>query len=61
MDYKEIIRSYFREHSIVESQINSYNYFIEKRLKEIIMNFRREDIPEYLLEVYDEVNLKGFV
>lgn len=58
MEYKEILKAYFKENSIVESQINSYNHFIEKDLKEIIMNFNRSDIPEYLLDVYDEVNLK---
>lgn len=58
MEYKELLKSYFRDNSIVESQIRSYNYFIEKRLKEIIMNFDRTNIPEYLLEVYDEVNLR---
>lgn len=58
MEYKEILNAYFKENSIVESQIRSYNYFIEKDLKSIIMNFKRDDIPEYLLEVYDEVNLK---
>ncbi|MDA3855995.1 MAG: DNA-directed RNA polymerase subunit B'' [Candidatus Woesearchaeota archaeon] len=58
MEYKELLKSYFKDNSIVESQIRSYNYFIEKRLKEIIMKFDRSNIPEYLLEVYDEVNLK---
>lgn len=58
MDYKEILKAYFRDNSLVESQIASYNYFIEEGLKEIIMGFDRSKIPEYLLEVYDEVNLK---
>ena len=57
MDYKDILKAYFKENSLVESQIQSYNYFIEEGLKEIIMSFDRTDIPEYLLEVYDEVNL----
>jgi len=58
MEYKEILKAYFKENSIVESQIKSYNYFIEKGLKDIVMNFKRSDIPEYLLDVYDEINLK---
>lgn len=58
MEYKEILKAYFKENSIVESQVQSYNYFIEKGLKDIIMNFDRNSIPEYLLDVYDEVNLK---
>lgn len=57
MDYKEILRAYFKDNSLVESQVQSYNYFIEEGLKEIIMSFDRSKIPEYLLEVYDEVNL----
>lgn len=56
-DNREIIKSYFKEHSLVQSQLDSYNYFIEKGLKEIILSFDRSKIPEYLLETYDEVNL----
>jgi DNA-directed RNA polymerase beta subunit len=58
MEYKEILKSYFKEYSIVESQLRSYNYFIEEGLKNIIMNFDRTNIPEYLLDIYDEINLK---
>lgn len=58
MEYKEILKSYFKEYSIVESQLRSYNYFIEEGLKNIIMNFDRSNIPEYLLDIYDEINLK---
>lgn len=58
MEYREILKAYFKENSIVESQIKSYNYFIEEGLKNIIMNFDRTNIPEYLLDVYDEINLK---
>ncbi len=56
-DYKEVLKSYFKDNSLVESQIRSYNYFIEKGLKDIILGFDRSKIPEYLLDVYDEVNL----
>lgn len=55
--YREILKSYFKDKSVVESQIRSYNYFIEEGIKNIIMGFDRSKIPEYLLEVYDEVNL----
>jgi len=54
---REVVQSYYQENSIVQSQIESYNYFIEKGLIDIIMNFDRNNIPEYLLETYDEVNL----
>lgn len=54
---KEVLKAYFRDNSVVESQIRSYNYFIREGLKNIIMGFDRTKIPEYLLEVYDEVNL----
>jgi len=58
MDNKEIIKAYFKDNTIVQSQLDSFNYFIEEGLKSIILNFNRENIPEYLLEVYDEINLK---
>ncbi len=58
MGHKEVLKAYFKDNSLVESQIRSYNYFIEKGLKDIILGFDRSNIPEYLLEVYDEVNLK---
>ncbi len=56
--YKEILKSYYKENSIVQSQLDSYNYFIEKGLKEIILEFDKRNIPEYLLDVYEEINLK---
>ncbi len=55
--YKDILKAYFKDKSLVESQICSYNYFIEEGIKNIILGFDRTNIPEYLLEVYDEVNL----
>ncbi len=55
--YKSVLKSYFKDKSIVESQISSYNYFIEEGIKKIILGFDRTNIPEYLLEVYDEINL----
>ena len=58
MEYKEILKSYFREHSLIESQLDSYNNFIDNGIKEIVNNFSRNSIPDYLLDVYDEVNLK---
>ena len=57
MEYKEILKAYFKENTIVQSQVDSYDYFIEKGLKDIIMRFSRDNIPEYLLDVYDEINL----
>ncbi len=56
-DYKEVLKAYFKDRKVVESQIQSYNYFIEEGIKNIILNFDRKNIPEYLLETYDEVNL----
>lgn len=58
MGNKEVIRKYFQDNSLVESQLQSYNYFIEEGIKNIVLGFDRSKIPEYLLEVYDEVNLK---
>ncbi len=58
MDSREVLKAYFKDHSIVESQVRSYNYFIEKGLKDIILGFDRGNIPDYLLDVYDEVNLR---
>ena len=58
MGYKEVLKAYFEENSVVESQIRSYNYFISKGIKDIILSYDRTNIPEYLLEIYDEVNLK---
>ena len=58
MEYKEVLKSYFENNTLVESQIRSYNYFIENGIKDIILGYDRTNIPEYLLEVYDEVNLK---
>ena len=59
MDEKrEVIRAYFKDRSLVYSQIQSYNNFIENVLIEDILKLSRDQIPEYLLEVYDEVNLE---
>ena len=55
---REIIESYYSENTIVQNQLRSYNFFMETRLKEILLSFSREDIPEYLLDIYDKVNLK---
>jgi DNA-directed RNA polymerase beta subunit len=57
MDKREVVKAHFNEKSLVESQIRSYNYFIEKGLKHIISDFGRSSIPEYLHETYEEVNL----
>ncbi len=56
-DSREVLKAYFRDNSIVQSQLSSYNYFINEGLREIILGFGRSNIPEYLLETYDEVNL----
>lgn len=56
-EYKEVLKSYFKDKSVVESQIQSYNHFIEEGIKNIVLSFNRSNIPEYLLETYDEVNL----
>jgi DNA-directed RNA polymerase beta subunit len=56
-DYKPVLKSYFKDKSVVESQVRSYNNFINTGVRKIIMGFDRSKVPEYLLEVYDEVNL----
>ncbi len=58
MKYKEVLKSYFENNSIVESQVKSYNYFIGEGLQKIVMGFNRNNVPDHLHEVYDEVNLK---
>lgn len=57
MSNREVVKAYFRENNIVESQLRSYNYFIENGIRDIVLGFARSNVPEYLLEVYDEVNL----
>jgi len=56
--YKEILKAYFKENSLVESQLRSYNYFIEDGIKDIILSFDKTNVKEYLLETYDLINLK---
>jgi len=34
--YKEIIENYFKKHSLVESNLKSFNYFMEKGIQQII-------------------------
>ena len=46
MDYKEVLKSYFENNSLVESQLRSYNYFIDEGLKGIVMGFDTTSIPE---------------
>jgi DNA-directed RNA polymerase subunit B len=58
LETRKVLETYFQDNSVVESQIQSYNYFIEKGLQEIIMGFDKSSVPEYLHEVYDEVNLR---
>lgn len=55
---REVLERYFKDKSLVDSQISSYNYFIEEGIRNIVLGFDRTNIPEYLLEVYDEVNLQ---
>jgi DNA-directed RNA polymerase subunit B" len=57
-EYRKVLKNYFENHSLVESQIKSYDYFINEGIKSIVMNFNRDNIPDYLLETYDEINLK---
>ncbi len=57
-EYWEILRSYYKDYSLVSSQIKSFNYFIEKGLKNIILNFDVDSLPENLLEVYKEIDFK---
>ena len=58
LKYKQVLKSYFEQNSVVQSQIMSYNYFIDEGLKKIVMGFDKGNVPDYLHEVYDEVNLK---
>lgn len=58
MEGKEIITSFFNEKKLIQNQLDSYNYFIEKRLKDILLSFDKNSVPDYLLEIYNEINLK---
>ncbi|MEK6835979.1 MAG: DNA-directed RNA polymerase subunit B'' [Nanoarchaeota archaeon] len=42
--YRNLIKNYFDKHSLVESNIESYNHFLEKRVQEIV-NETQEIIP----------------
>jgi len=57
-NYKEILKAYYKDYNLVSSQIKSFDYFIERGLKEIIMGFDKDNLPEHLLEVYNEINFK---
>ena len=54
----EILKSYFEDNSLVQSQIDSYNYFIREGIKKIVLGFNRSQIPDYLLELYDEIDMR---
>ena len=43
-NYRNLIKNYFDKHSLVESNIESYNHFIERRIQEIV-NETQEIIP----------------
>ena len=42
--YRNLIKNYFDKHSLVESNIESYNHFIDKGVQEIV-NETQEIIP----------------
>lgn len=56
--YREIMKSYYKDYDLVSTQIKSYDYFIEKGLKNIIMNYDKNNLPDNLLEIYNEIDFK---
>jgi len=55
--YKEIIENYFKKHSLVESNIKSYNNFMEKGLQKIIDD-ANEVIPTIIPAEVSEFKIK---
>src|SRR3989338_2617864 len=55
--YKELIGDYFAEHSIVESNIKSFNNFMERRMQEII-DEANEIIPTIIPSEVQDFKIK---
>ncbi len=56
--YRDILKAYYKDYSLVSTQIKSFNYFISHGLKNIIMGFDKNTLPENLLEIYEDINFK---
>ena len=55
--YKELIKNYFEKHSFVESNINSFNNFIEKGIQKVI-DENQEILPTIIPSEVSEFKIK---
>ncbi len=46
VDFYPIVKAFFREHSLVEAQIESFNSFLERGLQEVVDSFREIELIE---------------
>ncbi|MBI2110251.1 hypothetical protein HYT51_00530, partial [Candidatus Woesearchaeota archaeon] len=56
-NYQEIIKKYFESHSFVESNIQSFNMFIEKGMQKIV-NEVSEIIPTIIPQEVENFKIK---
>ncbi len=55
--YKDIIANYFDNHSFVESNLNSFNNFLDKELQKIIVDIG-EIVPTIIPQEYENFKIK---
>jgi DNA-directed RNA polymerase subunit B len=55
--YKDVIRQYFKEHSFIESNINSFNDFLDRALQKIIDEVG-EIVPTIIPQEYENFKIK---
>jgi len=55
--YKDIIRQYFKEHSFIESNLNSFNDFLDRALQKIIDEVG-EIVPTIIPQEYENFKIK---
>ena len=56
-EYKEIIKKYFEEHSFIESNIRSFNEFLDKVLQKIVDEVG-EIVPTIIPQEYENFKIK---
>jgi len=55
--YKDIIKNYFKDYSLVESNINSFNNFLDKELQRIIDEMG-EIVPTIIPQEFENFKIK---
>jgi len=55
--YKDIIKNYFKDYSLVESNINSFNNFLDKQLQKIIDEIS-EIVPTIIPQEFENFKIK---